>query len=127
MFLQTFNKHCDSDLYTPKYCLLNHMVEDIRNFEALYFDRSPCEQFNVHIKQPFTRTSQWKRMRRMKTVNVMERNYERALLYWKEKIDGSLRKKDERSAKAETNGSYLVYDGITIAIDELAQAADRSS
>lgn len=62
----------------------------------------------------------------METINVMERNYERALPYRKVEIGGKLGRKDERTAKAEKSGPYLLRDGITIRIEETVRSADTS-
>lgn len=52
-------------------------------------------------------------------------NYERALPYGREKIDGQLGRKDERIAKAGRAGPYIVGAASTITIDKIA-AADIS-
>lgn len=58
----------------------------------------------------------------METVCMMERYHERALPYGKEKIDGKMTWKDERIAKAERDGAYLVRDEVTITVDGKVRA-----
>lgn len=60
------------------------------------------------------------------TVDVMEKSYERVLSYGKEEIDGKLRRENDRSARTEIVGPYLVCDGITITIDDMARALDAT-
>lgn len=54
----------------------------------------------------------------------MEKDYERWVPY--EKIFSKLRRKGERNAKRKRNSPYLVHDGTTITVDEMAQAVDTS-
>lgn len=54
MFVEIFGEHFDSCLYILKYCIPDHIMEDIRGFETLsVLDNCPYEQFDVHIKQAF--------------------------------------------------------------------------
>lgn len=62
----------------------------------------------------------------METINVLERNHERALSYENEKIDGKLRQNDKIRAKTERGGPYLLRDGITATIDKMGLADDTS-
>lgn len=63
----------------------------------------------------------------METVQAMKRNYDRTLRNGKEKIDGKLRQKGERSAETEKNRPYIERDWITITVDEIARAVDVSA
>lgn len=80
LFVQTFHMHCDSVQYPLKYHSSDHMLEDKQSFEKLSgLVSSPYEHFNAHIRQAFTNILERRRNRITKTVNVMERNYERAM------------------------------------------------
>lgn len=96
------------------------MIKEIRGFRALsVLDISSYEHFKVCIKQALKIISHWRRTRMMETINVMERNYERRQSYRKEKIDGKLRRKDERSPKAKRDEPYLLRYVITITMNEM--------
>lgn len=62
IFIETFDGHCDSDLYSLKYHLLHHVVEGIQRFNILPVLKSNLdEQFNMPIKQSYRRTLQTRR------------------------------------------------------------------
>lgn len=46
--------------------------------------------------------------------------------YGKEDIDWTLKRKMERSEKANMDGLYIVHGGITIAVDEMVQTVRDS-
>lgn len=72
MAVDIFDVYCYSVLHTIKYHLLNRMIEDLGNFETLYFfDSSPYEHSNVHIEHYYGKTSKRRHTRMMKTVNVL--------------------------------------------------------
>lgn len=57
MLVETFDEHFDPGLYTLKYYLLDHSVDDIQTFGALsVLDSSPCEHSNLHTKQAYKKT-----------------------------------------------------------------------
>lgn len=80
----------------------------------------------MHIKLAFQATSQGRRPQLLKAVQVIVRDYKWALPSSEEEIEGKLRRKDERSGKAERGGSYFAGDGTTIRVDEIARGADAS-
>lgn len=49
---------------------------------------------------------------------------EKALSYGKEKDDGTLRRSEEILAKIERGGMYVLCDGLTTTMNEMAQIAD---
>lgn len=78
--MNDFTKHCDSDLFTVKYHLLDHMGENIRRFRTLPVPESgPSECFNVHVRKAYRRTSQKGQTKTIEIVNVMERWHERLI------------------------------------------------
>lgn len=60
----------------------------------------------------------------MKTVNVMERNNERALLYGKMEDIWKLGQSNKEMKVAETSRQYVVRDRITSTIHEMAQSVN---
>lgn len=60
----------------------------------------------------------------VETVHLVQRNYERALPYVKEESDGTMKRRDEKTAKAERCGPYLICHRITISVHEMARAVD---
>lgn len=69
MLVQTFHEYVGPVAYNLEHHLLDLMADEIRKFEVLsVLDRSPYEQFIVHIKQTYRRNLQRKRMGIMGTV-----------------------------------------------------------
>lgn len=62
----------------------------------------------------------------METIDVTTRKYGRVPPYGNEGIVRKLRPKDDRCEKDETDGSWLVYNGITINMKEVTRAADTT-
>lgn len=124
--VERFDDHCESGLYTLKFHLLDHMVEDIRKFGTLsVLDGSPFEHFNVHIKQAYRKTSQRRSTRMMETVGVIERRYDGRCGYVGEKGNGRMGMKGERRMRLERSGPYLVRDGERLGVDEVARAVEE--
>lgn len=57
---------------------------------------------------------------------MIQRNYERALPYQSEDVDGSLRLNDERREKTKVYRPYLVRNVVIIAVDEMGSHFDAS-
>lgn len=64
----------------------------------------PYEHDDVQIKQAYGRTSRRRRARTMETVGVMERRYEKARYYEKEKEDRKLRRSDKKLKRIDRSG-----------------------
>lgn len=125
MLIETFEERCFPSLYSLKEKLLNFMVDDVQIFRTLYvLDRSPREHFIVHIKPAYKITLQSKVIEMMKTVRAMKRGYEKAWTYRKEVGEGGLRQCDEILARIVKRCSHAVRNGISISLEEIAQAAD---
>lgn len=60
----------------------------------------------------------------IETVDMMRRCYERALSYGMKVDNGMSRRTDERRASIERSEPYVVREGITITMDEIAGATD---
>lgn len=73
----------------------------------------------MYIKQAFGNKLQRKRTLVTETVKMMQRINKNAVPYGKEQIPGNLTWKNERSATAQTDGSFLVYYEFTTTVDEL--------
>lgn len=56
----------------------------------------------------------------IEAVNVMERNYQRALPYEKERFDGNSRRKHKKGEILNDPITYLIRDRITIKLNEMA-------
>lgn len=118
VLIETFDERCDSELYTLKYHVLDHMLEGIQNFGTLSFLESILyEHLNVHTKQVYRITSQRTQTRMTETVNVVNRNYERVLSYGKEEVGETSGRNDERKANVSRSGAYLLHNGISITMD----------
>lgn len=53
-----FADNCSTGLFTLKFHLLHHIVEDLRRFGTLsVLDASPLKYYNVHIKTSYSRAS----------------------------------------------------------------------
>lgn len=58
VFEGEFASQCVSSLYTLKFHLLNHFLDDLERFESLSFtDAAPFEHFEVLLKQSYRMTS----------------------------------------------------------------------
>lgn len=58
MLVRTLSKHCNFDLYTMKFHLLVHVVDDLRVFGTpSVFDTLLLEQYNVNIMQVYRQNS----------------------------------------------------------------------
>lgn len=80
MFLETFDDHCDSGLHNLNYLSIDLVEEDIRRYGTLsILDSSLNENINVLIRYSFKTSSQMRRTQMMRTVDVIERKYERGV------------------------------------------------
>lgn len=71
--MEMFGKHCDSGLYTLKYKLLDHMVQDLQISQLLLVLQSLLhERFFSYINQANRTNSQHRRTRMMENGNVIE-------------------------------------------------------
>lgn len=59
MLVNTFDDHCNSCLYTPRYHLLDEIVEFVRKYMTpSILDRSKYQPLNVHFKYYYRNTSE---------------------------------------------------------------------
>lgn len=73
--VDNFNGYCDSDLYTMKNHLFDHIIEKLQTFGGLSLpDSSPYEYFILHINHFHVKTSQRSQSRMMGTVSVLQKS-----------------------------------------------------
>lgn len=70
---ETLDEHCETHLYTLKFHLLYHVLEDLEQlgyfgtFNAFLF-----EIFNGHVKHAYRTTSEMRKLGTVETVSVMD-------------------------------------------------------
>lgn len=125
MLVDAFDDTCDSNLHLRKFHLLDHTVEYIRRCGTIFVsDSSHYEHFNVHIKQAYNRTSQRRWTKIIKMVGLLARSYEKPPSYGKKEYDGKSVRSDERLEKIEKSGPHVEREGITVTMNEMAQATN---
>lgn len=72
---ETLADHCSSGLYNVKYHQSDQIMEDIRRLGTpSVLDSSPYENFILHTRQAYNKTSQRRRTLMTETVSVMDRS-----------------------------------------------------
>lgn len=126
MLVKIFNKHRASGQLNLKHHLLDkdHILEGIQKLETLSSLKSSAySHLNVHTKEAETITLQRGQIRMMKTENVMQRIYQSALSYIKEKTDRNGRRKDDKVATFVRRRAHFACDVHTIITIEKEKSA----
>lgn len=72
--MQWFACVCTGDLSTMKFHMLNHLLEDVRNFSHIsVLDVSGYDQFSVHIKRSCEGSSRRRTRSMQETVILLKR------------------------------------------------------
>lgn len=113
--IQLFKDHCDHGLFTLKFHLLSHLVNDLERFSSLDFlSASPYEQFNRLIKQSYWNTS---------------RRYDTVMDETVSNLDNVLQSvKDRRSATTNlsTIPSSFPKSGVSVTLSQLKAFSNYS-
>lgn len=89
MLVDMFDKHFDSGLYTLKYHLASHMVEDILKLELYLLCTAVIISVLMYRSNRLKKNFAKKWTEVTVTVIVMEKRYEIVLLYGRKKNDRS--------------------------------------
>ena len=108
--VKLFEPYVDTGLFTLKFHLLDHLVEDLSKFTSLDFlSAGPYEYYNTKIKQSYRKTSKRRATAMEETVNDMNRSLS---------SQQPTKPRSEHSANSEVN-QVLVKQGIEITLREL--------
>lgn len=73
----------------------------------------------MHLKQAGKCTLQRRQTRMTQKLNEMEKSYKMLLAYGKKDENGTVARSEEGQAINDSNGLYVVRDGITLTTDEM--------
>ena len=115
LFKQTckdiFEKHVNRGLFTLKFHLLDHLVEDLRKYGTLDFlDAGPYENYNATIKGFYKLTSKRKQTAFQETINKMNSSQD----------DDPLNNGLSSTLNGEVD-QHLVRDGFTVTFRQLKE------
>jgi len=117
--MQFYGKYCEKGLFTLKFHLLDHMVEDMRKFGTLsVLDASAYEHFNTDIKAAVRRTSQRSQYRMDETVAVLSDPLQ-AMEGTCTMLPMSGPIQQGRHVRLQNEGCFLVRDGVSVSLMDL--------
>jgi len=121
-----FGDYCDKGVFTLKFHLLDHMVDDLRRFGSLsVLDASAYEHFNTDIKSAVRRTSQRNQFRMDETVGVLSDPMSRVVGTTTDNpTPGPIQ--EGRQMRLEIEGCYLVRDGKVTTFLDLRKGTKQS-
>lgn len=114
-----FEPYVENGLFTLKFHILHHLVEDVKRYTSLeYLSASPYEYYNTRIKQNYRKTSK-------RHATVMDETVSRINEEINQLSDGQLRGPTQRQGHSN---QMLVSNGFKISLRELkSYASTRNS